>query len=898
MGQVFTLAVVSTAAIFAFALPLLASAQVVTTNPATSVTPSDATMNGTVGVTGTDQESFWVSTSTIDTSTSNIPAAVYSTPPLPALPAGSTFSDALSLVTTQGITASGPSNMAPITPNTTYYFVAWGNIAGTWTPGAVLNFTTLPVVPPPSSSSQTIVVHSSDLDNTSSNPAIVIGDGLNKWFAYDDTNDTINNSLATFVAGPATSTLGIGSIAFTATSSLYRGNIATYQFASTSLANITALSYSAYSHSGVSGPNESPYLAFNVDFNGSNTWQHRLVYVPSANMVSVPQDTWNTFDTIHGGSGLWVYSGTTWPAPNTQPGSTPKTWSQILTDYPNASILASDGWLGVRVGEPGPAGYTGNVDKVVVGVLAGSNATTTTFDFEPVAPPACSPTNTFDTFTNGSVNGQGGWVETNASYDQAVVPNIYGYASFGCKTLRISDAVTSGAFDWIFTPSSANEAGETAAATSTFSGGTRQTHYEAQFDLASAVPGAQQPNMYLSVSPDRGDGARMSYLRFVDGTDGIDVFFDDASDAGPVGTTASFNETEIAGGLATTTALDRTVPHTITFAIDFVDGPANDIVNIYIDGALVHTGTTWEDYYRYDPEQAGSGNQVPTVDSLILQTRTGSGPLTNPGNAGKGFLVDNFSISTGPTDTTPPVITLNGSATINLTVGDTYTELGATATDNVDPVVNVSVGGSVDTSTVGSYSVTYDAVDVAGNHATQVIRTVVVSAPTPTPTPPSPVAGNGPVVGGGGGGGGVTAVALPFNGGAPGGQVLGANTSTVSTTSNGGQVLGASTFFFANDLTIGSTGNDVVELQKLLISLGFPIPLLTSGAASYGYFGEETRAAVSAFQIAHGITPTAGYFGPITRAAINQGTQTLQSLQLQLQSLLAQIAALEAGTAH
>jgi hypothetical protein len=39
--------------------------------------------------------------------------------------------------------------------------------------------------------------------------------------------------------------------------------------------------------------------------------------------------------------------------------------------------------MGVRVGEPGPAGYTGNVDKFVIGIKTGTNTDTRTYDFEP-----------------------------------------------------------------------------------------------------------------------------------------------------------------------------------------------------------------------------------------------------------------------------------------------------------------------------------------------------------------------------------------------------------------------------------------------------------------------------------------------------------------------------------
>lgn len=77
-------------------------------------------------------------------------------------------------------------------------------------------------------------------------------------------------------------------------------------------------------------------------------------------------------------------------------------------------------------------------------------------------------------------------------------------------------------------------------------------------------------------------------------------------------------------------------------------------------------------------------------------------------------------------DSTKPIITLNGAASIELTVGDTYTDAGATATDNVDGTVTVTTTGSVNTATAGTYTLTYNAKDAAGNQATSVTRTVIV----------------------------------------------------------------------------------------------------------------------------------------------------------------------------
>jgi hypothetical protein len=78
-----------------------------------------------------------------------------------------------------------------------------------------------------------------------------------------------------------------------------------------------------------------------------------------------------------------------------------------------------------------------------------------------------------------------------------------------------------------------------------------------------------------------------------------------------------------------------------------------------------------------------------------------------------------------------PVISLVGASTLNVNVGEAYVESGATATDAVEGTVTVIPSGAVDTSTAGTYLVTYNASDVNANAATPVTRTVVVVAPNP-----------------------------------------------------------------------------------------------------------------------------------------------------------------------
>lgn len=233
-------------------------------------------------------------------------------------------------------------------------------------------------------------VHASSL-------ATITPGNMQGWFFYNDETDVVDNSLGSFVTGPATTPAGTGSVQISVTGT-QRRNLATYQFSATPLTSITDLRYSTYNPllgngAGV-GSTRSGYLQFNVDFNGSDTWQSRLVYLPSDN-GAVVQDTWQEWNAINSGNALWRYSGATWPAPNAIPGTTPKTWSQILADYPGVKVRTTDAFMGIRVGEPYADGYTENIDKFVFSTAS----TSTVFDFEvtdttaPMAPTPLYPSN-------------------------------------------------------------------------------------------------------------------------------------------------------------------------------------------------------------------------------------------------------------------------------------------------------------------------------------------------------------------------------------------------------------------------------------------------------------------------------------------------------------------------
>ena len=172
------------------------------------------------------------------------------------------------------------------------------------------------------------------------------------------------------------------------------------------------------------------------------------------------------------------------------------------------------------------------------------------------------------------------------------------------------------------------------------------------------------------------------------------------------------------------------------------------------------TGTTYnEGYavfidYNKDGDFSDSGETVWT--KAISKTTPVSGSFTVPTSAITGTTrmrvvmqyntipsacgsynygeTEDYTVNLvgGVADTTAPIITLNGSSTMNLTVGDSFTDPGATATDNIDGNLTSSivVTGSVNTATAGTYTLNYNVSDAAGNAATQVTRTVNVNPPT------------------------------------------------------------------------------------------------------------------------------------------------------------------------
>jgi hypothetical protein len=252
----------------------------------------------------------------------------------------------------------------------------------------------------------------------------------------------------------------------------------------------------------------------------------------------------------------------------------------------------------------------------------------------------------FDGYALGPVTGQQGWTGgdcTPPTIDEAVVPaSDYPDAvpPFGDQLLRVSNAAVSGCYRDAFSPALADEAGEPTALNGGLGGGTREPRFAAQWVFSSST-GGYQPGLNVQISPDRGDGARMSYVGAKMENGAITIVFIDVqgvNGTAPCFQCANFVETDFPG-------YDPTKSHLIQLEMGFEPGPSNDVVGLFVDGKLVHVGTSWEDYYRYDTESSPTAaDRFPRTANRLLIRATGPAA---PSTDGQGYLIGDISYVAG-----------------------------------------------------------------------------------------------------------------------------------------------------------------------------------------------------------------------------------------------------------
>ena len=237
----------------------------------------------------------------------------------------------------------------------------------------------------------------------------------------------------------------------------------------------------------------------------------------------------------------------------------------------------------------------------------------------------------FEGFKTGvSIDGQNGWGVSNPAFDQQIV------SAGGNTVWRVSNAVTSTTFgDMPFAPRlggiPADPSNPSNSSPGAFAGEasteTTLDRYRAKFSFRSAT-GAAQPGARITVSADNGQGGRQSFIGIRDTGTGINI---ETVDVDKNGIFSGF--IVIASGLSYKTW------HTTSVDIQFKDGENNDRVKYFVDGKLVHTATSWEQYYRhFEADLHPKGVPVQT-----LLFRISADPV--PTVLGGGYYIDNFGQS-------------------------------------------------------------------------------------------------------------------------------------------------------------------------------------------------------------------------------------------------------------
>ena len=236
----------------------------------------------------------------------------------------------------------------------------------------------------------------------------------------------------------------------------------------------------------------------------------------------------------------------------------------------------------------------------------------------------------------------------------------------------------------------------------------------------------------------QGDSYTDAGATCVDDTDGvIQPISSGIIDTTTVGIyTISYNCTDTAGNAAPQVSRKVGVQNTTDTTPPVITINGNVTITIQTGDTYTDAGATCADDTDGVIQPVSSG----TVDTTISDSYTISYRCTDTaGNAAD--IVTRSVIVQNPPDVTPPVITMNGNATVTIHKGDTYTDAGATCVDDTNGVIPPVPVGMVDTTTTGSYTITYHCADTSGNIADTVTRSVIVQNPPDTQpaTPQMPV---------------------------------------------------------------------------------------------------------------------------------------------------------------
>ena len=139
----------------------------------------------------------------------------------------------------------------------------------------------------------------------------------------------------------------------------------------------------------------------------------------------------------------------------------------------------------------------------------------------------------------------------------------------------------------------------------------------------------------------------------------------------------------------------------------------HEAASVYQDG-----GANWSDNVDGGGTLVANG----TVNVMV----PGSYTLTYDITDVAGNVANQVTRTVTVVDSIKPVITLGGNANIIHEAATAYSDDGASWADEVDGNGTLIANGAMNVMVPGSYTLTYDITDTAGNAADQVVRTITV----------------------------------------------------------------------------------------------------------------------------------------------------------------------------
>ena len=245
-----------------------------------------------------------------------------------------------------------------------------------------------------------------------------------------------------------------------------------------------------------------------------------------------------------------------------------------------------------------------------------------------------SNTQTFDDMALGAIaDGENGWKVLGPARDQAVV-NVAG----SNNAFHISSDIVSGDFGGPYSPALSAAAGESTVSA-----------YQGQsigFDLKAVSAAVDGSRLEIDFANAAGTD-RNNFLVIESTGTGLRIAVNEPTTAGDW---AVNDFTAFTGNRTLVSGIDQSVSHHIDMRLTYVDGQNNDRIDIYLDGALIGSTTTFENYRDFSTDLAPNPRHATNIaanltDRVLFRTGDAGQPHDGPGGLNQGFNIDNVATS-------------------------------------------------------------------------------------------------------------------------------------------------------------------------------------------------------------------------------------------------------------